>query len=109
MMTPSARAAAEENVTFIDLLSLSDALLSTMTQAEADRFDATGHTDQRAENGEAPLDRTHLNDAGKKIFGRMIADNLIRTLVELGPDVIGVPAMVSALPTPAPAHPNGTP
>lgn len=85
------RVAEQQGVTFIDLLALSDALLSKMTQAEADEFDATGHADQRAENGKAALDRTHLDDSGKKVFGRMVADNLIRTQVELGPDVMGVP------------------
>ncbi len=86
------KVAAREDVTFIDLLALSDALLGTMTQAQADAFDATGHADQRAENGKAALDRTHLNDLGKKVFGRMVADSLVRTRVELGPDVVGVPA-----------------
>jgi lysophospholipase L1-like esterase len=85
------RVAAQQNVTFIDLLALSEALLSTMTQDEADEFDATGHADQRAENGKAALDRTHLDDKGKKVFGRIVADNIVRTQVELGPDVIGVP------------------
>lgn len=92
------RVAEQENVTFIDLLKMSDALLGTMTQAQADAFDATGNPDQRAENGTSHLDRTHLDAMGKKVFGRMVADSLIRTLVELGPDVIGVPA---AQPPPA--------
>ncbi len=96
------RIAEQDYVTFIDLLGFSDALLSRMTQAQADEFDATGHADQRAENGAAPLDRTHLNEAGKKVFGRMVADNLVRTCVELGPDLIGVPmAQVQAAPAPA--------
>lgn len=85
------RVAEQEYVTFVDLLGLSDALLSRMTQAQADEFDAIGHADQRAENGTAPLDRTHLNEAGKMVFGRMVADDLVRTCVELGPDLIGVP------------------
>ena len=84
--------AEEEDVTFIDLLSLSDAVLDGMTQAQADDFDATGHPDENAENPTAKLDRTHLNDRGKKVFGRIVADQLIRTRVELGPDVIGVTA-----------------
>jgi lysophospholipase L1-like esterase len=86
------RVAEQEYVSYIDLLSLSESLLSTMTQAQADEFDATGHSDERVENGKAAIDRTHLDDAGKKVFGRMIADNIVRTRVELGPDVIGVPA-----------------
>lgn len=100
------RVAEQENVSFIDLLKLSDALLSTMTQAQADEFDAKGNPDQRAENGASHLDRTHLDEKGKQVFGRIVADNLLRTLPELGPDVIGVPA---APPPPAPtaaaAHP----
>jgi len=89
----AAREVAErEGVTFIDLLALSDTLLSKMTQEQADEFDATGHADQRAENAKSVIDRTHLNDSGKKVFGRIVADNLVRTRVELGPDLIGVPA-----------------
>ena len=99
------KVAAQEDVTFIDLLGMSDAFLSKMTQAQADEFDATGHADQKAENGAAPLDRTHLNDEGKKVFGRMVADNLVRTLVELGPDVIGVPTTQAGA---APAQANST-
>ena len=86
------RVAEQDGVPFVDLLALSDRLLSTMTQAQADQFDAVGHPDQRAENGSAKLDRTHLDAEGKQVFGRMVADNLSRQLVELGPDVKGVPA-----------------
>jgi len=85
------RVAAQQGVTFIDLLALSDSLLSTMSQAEADEFDATGHADQRAENGAAPLDRTHLDEYGKKVFGRIVAESIVRTQIELGPDLIGTP------------------
>jgi lysophospholipase L1-like esterase len=85
--------AAEEGVTCIDLNAMSTKLLNTMTQEQADAFDMTGHVDAKAENGAAAkLDRTHLNDKGKAVFGRMVADELIRTRVELGPDVIGVAA-----------------
>jgi len=97
--TAARRVAAEEDVTFIDLLGLSTALLSKMTQEQADEFDAVGHEDAKAENaGKAvpALDRTHLDAKGKAVFGRMVADNLVRTQVELGPDVIGEP--VSAMP-----------
>jgi len=99
------RVAAEEDVTFVDLLSLSDALLAKMTQEQADGFDAVGHADAKAENGDkaAPkLDRTHLDPLGQKTFGRIVADNLIRTQVELGPDVVGAPAAAAdGLPTQA--------
>ena len=84
------RVAAEEDVTFIDLLSLSTAVLAKGTQADADTFDAVGHTDARAEQGKGKVDRTHLDDKGKAVFGRIVADALVRTQVELGPDVIGV-------------------
>jgi lysophospholipase L1-like esterase len=86
------KVAAEEDVTFIDLLAMSEHLLSTMTQAQADEFDATGHADARAENGKSAVDRTHLNAKGQAVFGRMVADAVIRTQVELGPDVVGVAA-----------------
>ena len=99
------RVAAEENVTFIDLLGLSTQVLSKMTQEQADEFDAVGHADAKAENAgkAAPaLDRTHLDDKGKAVFGRIVADNLIRTQVELGPDVVGLPVgATAALPTQA--------
>ncbi len=99
------RVAEQDDVTFINLLGMSDALLGTMTQEQADEFDATGHADERAENGKTAIDRTHLNDKGKKVFGRMVADNLVRTLVELGPDVIGVPAVQMQSPVAAVSPP----
>ena len=40
----------------------------------------------------AKLDRTHLNPRGQEVFGRMVADQLVRTQVELGPDVVGAAA-----------------
>jgi lysophospholipase L1-like esterase len=84
------RVAEEENVALIDLNRLSTALLNSMTQEQADRFDADVHADAKAENQpEAKHDRTHLNSEGKKVFGRMVADELMRRQVELGPDVIG--------------------
>lgn len=97
------RVAMEEDVTFIDLLSLSTAVLAKGTQADADTFNAVGHEDARAEQGKNSVDRTHLNDKGKKVFGRIVADNLIRTQVELGPDVVGEPLSAAA---PAQATPT---
>jgi lysophospholipase L1-like esterase len=89
--------AAEEHVTLVDLYGLSTQMLSRMTQQQADAFDMTGHPDAKAEGaGAGKLDRTHLNDAGKRLFGRMVADEVIRTEVELGPNVIGVPASAKA-------------
>jgi lysophospholipase L1-like esterase len=87
------RVAEEENVTVVDLNAMSVKLLEGMTQAQADEFDATGHPDAKAESkGPAKLDRTHLNAKGQALFGRMVADSLIRTQVELGPDIVGQPA-----------------
>jgi lysophospholipase L1-like esterase len=83
---------AELGITVVDLNALSTALLNHMTQAEADEFDATGHVDAKAENAKPALDRTHLNRHGQEVFGRIVADQLVRTLVELGPDVVGEPA-----------------
>jgi lysophospholipase L1-like esterase len=31
------------------------------------------------------MDRTHLNPYGQKVFGRMVADAIVKTQVELGP------------------------
>ena len=86
------RVGMEEDVTVIDLNAISIALLKTMTQEQADQFDATGQATESLPNQKSPLDRTHLNDQGKKIFGRIVADALMKTQVELGPDVIGEPA-----------------
>ena len=94
------RVAAEEYVAMVDLNAMSTKLLDTMTQAEADEFDADVHPDAKAEaaavssssgGSQAPKpDRTHLNAKGQAVFGRMVADSLIRMQVELGPDVVGV-------------------
>ncbi len=94
------RVAAEEYVTLIDLNVMSTTLLNTMTQAEADAFDAEVHPDAQAEAGvgtgnaassaASKLDRTHLNAKGQAVFGRMVADALVKTEVELGPNVVGV-------------------
>jgi lysophospholipase L1-like esterase len=90
------RVGAEEYVTVIDLNQMSVALLHKMNQEEADKFDAVAHPDAKAENaGPAKPDRTHLNPYGQKVFGRMVADHIVRTLVELGPDLIGQPAPAS--------------
>jgi lysophospholipase L1-like esterase len=91
---------AEEGITVVDLNAMSTRLLDHMTQEQADAFDAEGHPDEKAENkGPVKLDRTHLNDHGKEVFGRMVADNLARTQVELGPDVIGEAAGKSVVPS----------
>jgi lysophospholipase L1-like esterase len=81
------RVAAEEHVACVDLNALSTKLLDTMTQEQADAFDAVGHADAKAENQTAPLDRTHLNDKGKAVFGRMVADALVAVRPELKADL----------------------
>ncbi|SEG65259.1 Lysophospholipase L1 [Bryocella elongata] len=86
------KVAAEEDLTCVDLNSMSTKLLNTMTQEQADGFDMQGHPDAKAENAtkaQPALDRTHLNPHGQQVFGRMVANDLIRTAVELGPDVVG--------------------
>ena len=56
------------------------------------------------------LDRTHLNPYGQKVFGRMVADAIVKTQVELGPDLIGVPGgPPGARPVPVPAQPAPRP
>jgi lysophospholipase L1-like esterase len=79
------RVAMEEDAPLIDLNAQSVKLLETMTQEQADQFDAAIHPDARDKGP----DRTHLNSAGAAVFGRMVADGLARVCVELGPDVIG--------------------
>lgn len=90
---------AELDLTVVDLNSMSTNLLNHMTQAQADEFDAVTHPDAAAENKTPALDRTHLNPHGQEVFGRMVADALVRTQVELGPDVIGEAAGKSVVPS----------
>jgi len=79
------RVAVEEDVPLIDLNAYSTKLLESMTQQQADQFDATAHPDASASG----FDRTHLNPVGSAVFGRMVADELARQCVELGPDIKG--------------------
>lgn len=90
------RVAAEENVPLIDLYAMSTKLLSGMTQAAADEFDAVTHPDAKAENAAPALDRTHINEKGARVFGRMVADSLSRLCVELEPDIKGEPTAPNA-------------
>ena len=99
--------ADEEDVTIVDLLSMSRRLLSPMDQQQADQFDAEAHPDAKAENAPAKPDRTHLNEHGKQVFGRLVADNVIRTQVELGPNVNGVPTQTANKAPQQPAPTDG--
>jgi|GEM_PF-675022 len=101
------RVATEENVALVDLNAMSTAMLEKMTQEEADQFDAIGHEDQRAENGKSRVDRTHLNPKGQALFGRMVADSLVKMQVELGPDVVGEPTKAASPAEPSPAKAGG--
>jgi lysophospholipase L1-like esterase len=106
---------ADEHITVVDLNQMSVAMLKRMTQEQADKFDkgvdpetgaampapADAHTPDSG--GAAPLDRTHLNPYAQKVFGRMVADAIVKTQVELGPDLIGVPG------GPTTVQPNGPP
>ena len=81
---------AAEGVTVVDLNALSTKLLDTMTQEQADEFDAVAHVDAKAENAAQPkpsLDRTHLNSHGQEVFGRMMAKALASGRPELAADV----------------------
>ena len=94
---------AKNSVAVIDLNSLSTEMLNGMTQEQADQFDAVLHPDARAENAlkaQPKLDRTHLNPHGQQVFGRIVAEQLVRVQPELGADLehpVSTPA--SALPT----------
>jgi lysophospholipase L1-like esterase len=74
----------EDHVPVIDLYQMSVAMLTPMTQAQADRYDATVHADAKAE-GATPTtpDRTHLNDLGKATFGDMVASAAYRQIPTL--------------------------
>lgn len=89
--TATREVGAKNFVTVVDLNSISTSMLNRMTQEEADKFNAVGQEKERLAVGKSTTDRTHLNPYGQKIFGRIVADQLVRTLVELGPDVIGQP------------------
>jgi lysophospholipase L1-like esterase len=82
------RVASKEHVPAIDLNAESVKLLKTMTQEQADKFDAETHPDATSKGP----DRTHLNPAGASVFARMVADDLAKLCVELGPDIKGAPA-----------------
>ena len=87
--TVARRVGTEENVTVIDLNAMSTKLLDGMTQEEADGFDAVTHPDAKAENAATPkLDRTHLNAKGQAVFGRMVAESLVKARAELRPYVL---------------------
>jgi lysophospholipase L1-like esterase len=127
------KVAADEYITLIDLNQMSVAMLKRMTQEQADKFDKgvdpdTGKPVAAAvqegsvsevasalnSGGSMPLDRTHLNSYGQKVFGRLVADAIVKTQVELGPDLIGVPGGPTTVqpggppgsrPVPVPAQP----
>jgi lysophospholipase L1-like esterase len=108
---------AEEYITVIDLNQTSVAMLKRMTQEQADKFDKGNDPDTGKPvavaadatatgvdaSATAALDRTHLNPNGQKVFGRLVADAIVKTQVELGPDLIGVPG------GPTTVQPGGSP
>ncbi|HKO20745.1 MAG TPA: rhamnogalacturonan acetylesterase [Acidobacteriaceae bacterium] len=82
------KVAAEEHVQVIDLYALSRALLQTMTQQQADRYDATIRPDGKREEGTAMRpDRTHLNELGREIFGDMMARAALQKIPALRRDL----------------------
>jgi len=126
------KVAADEYITLVDLNQMSVAMLKRMTQEQADKFDKGNDPDTGkpvaaaadatatgvAAAAPAPLDRTHLNPYGQKVFGRLVADAIVKTQVELGPDLIGVPGGPTTVqpsgppgsrPVPVPAQPAPRP
>ena len=78
--------AAEEHLPLIDLYQSSRTLLESMTQEQADQFDATHHGDARAEGStETTPDRTHLNPLGKETFGTIVANAAAHAVPALAP------------------------
>lgn len=65
------KVAAEEHVKVIDLYEMSFNALKDKTQAEADEWNAHLHPDAAANKP----DRTHLNPAGQKFFGDLVANS----------------------------------
>jgi lysophospholipase L1-like esterase len=126
------KVAADEYITLVDLNQMSIAMLKRMTQEQADKFDKGNDPDTgkpvvvsadvtaSGVDAAAPatLDRTHLNPYGQKVFGRLVADAIVKTQVELGPDLIGVPGGPTTVqpggppgshPVPVPAQPAPRP
>lgn len=86
-----------DSIAVIDLNALSTAMLNAMTQEQVDQFDAVLHPDATAENAansQPKLDRTHLNPRGPQVFGRLVAEQLVKAQSELLPDLI--PAAATA-------------
>jgi hypothetical protein len=99
--------AAEEHVPLIDLYQSSRTLLESMTQEQADQFDATDHEDAGVGGSTANTpdridasdhkdagaggstantpDRTHLNLIGKETFGTIVANAAAHALPALAP------------------------
>ena len=78
--------AEQEEVPLIDLNASSVKLLQTMTQEQADKFNAESHPDAKGDKGP---DRTHINAEASKVFGRMVANDLSKLCPELLPDIQG--------------------
>ncbi len=94
---------AKNGLAVVDLNAILTAMLNRMTQEQADQFNAVGQANEREVAGKSGTDRTHLNPYGQKVFGRIVAEQLVRTQVELGPDLIGAPMQISSpAPTPGP-------
>jgi lysophospholipase L1-like esterase len=101
--------AAEEHVPLIDLYRSSRTLLESMTQEQADQFDATNHEDAGSGSSTANTpdridatnhedagagnstantpDRTHLNLIGKETFGTIVANAAAHAVPALAPNI----------------------
>ncbi len=72
------KVAAKEDAPVIDLNADSVKLLQSMTQAQADEFDAQSHPDAKSKGP----DRTHLNASSSAIFGWVVANRLAQRYAE---------------------------
>ena len=82
------RVGREQRVPVIDLNRISTDMLNRMTQAEADKFNATDQEKERLAVGKTATDRTHLNSMGQKTFGRIVAAEFIRLQPKLRPEQV---------------------
>ena len=108
---------AKNDITVIELNAISTRMLDGMTQEQSDRFDknadsatgkimATPSADECNGNGVwcrppgccgSAEPHAHLNPYGRRCSGASgQPDQLVRTLVDLGPDVVGEPAKPAA-------------
>ena len=77
--------AKEKNVPLIDLHALSKELCEQLGREKCDELSPTKETGQ--------IDNTHLNEKGSRVFGQIVAEELIKAVPELKPYFRSEPAM----------------